>query len=236
MTRRRWIADRVTGNRAYLTGQNASHLARVLRARPGQQFDISADGEVRTGAIVSISPDQVEFELGEALPADSVPDVVVLLAIFKFDRMEWAMEKLTELGVAKMIPVIARRSETHLAAAAEKRVERWRKIVREAAQQSRRLAPPVIEAPLALKKAVQETAGSRLVLSEMEDELSLKPALAKCSPPITLAIGPEGGWTSEELELFQASGWISASLGNTILRAETAAIAATAIVMSELSN
>ena len=236
MTRRRWIADRVVGDRAWLTGANAAHLAKVLRAKEGQQFDIAAEGVLRGGTILSITPEQVEFELGSAVESDPLPEVSVLLSIFKFDRLEWAVEKLTELGASRIIPVVSRRTEPHLARAAEKRVERWRKIAHEASQQARRLRPPEISSPLPLKKAVQETSGCRIVLSEVEETVSLKSAVAQCRPPVTLAFGPEGGWTSEELDLFRETGWKSASLGSTILRTETAVIAAAAIVISALAE
>ena len=236
MMRRRWIADRIAGNRAWLTGSNAEHLARVLRAKPGQQFDIAAAGSLRTGTVISISPDQVEFELGEPVSSPPLPQISVFLSIFKFDRMEWAIEKLIELGTAAIFPVIARRTEAHLAKAAEKRVERWRKIAHEAAQQARRLKPPEIADPAPLKNAIRTVEASRIVLSEAEESVSLKLALREAKPPISLAFGPEGGWTSEELRLFQDSGWKAASLGNTILRAETAAIAAVAIGMAELGT
>ena len=233
MTRRRWIADRIGGNRAWLTGSNAEHLARVLRAKPGQQFDIAAAGLLRTGTVISISPDEVEFELGEPLSSPPLPQISVFLSIFKFDRMEWAIEKLTELGVATIFPLVARRTEAHLAKAAEKRVERWRKITHEAAQQARRIEPPQIASPRPLKSAIRSVEGARIVLSEVEESVSLKLALRESRPPISVALGPEGGWTSEELLLFQESGWKAASLGNTILRAETAAIVAVAVVMAE---
>ena len=233
MTRRRWIADRIAGNRAWLTGSNAEHLARVLRAKPGQQFDIAAEGSLRTGTVISISTDRVEFELGEPLSSPPLPQISVFLSIFKFDRMEWAIEKLTELGTAAIFPVIARRTEAHLAKAAEKRVERWRKITHEAAQQARRIEPPQIASPRPLKSAIRSVEGARIVLSEVEESVSLKLALGEARPPISVALGPEGGWTSEELQLFQESGWKAASLGNTILRAETAAIVAVAVVMAE---
>ena len=236
MTRRRWIADRVVGDRAWLTGTNAAHLAKVLRAKEGQQFDIAAEGVLRGGTIVSITPEQVEFALGAAVESDPVPEVFVMLSIFKFDRLEWAVEKLTELGASKIIPVVSRRTEPHLAKAAEKRVERWRKIAHEAAQQARRLQPPEISDPLPLKKTLQLTSGCRIVLSEAEESVSVKSAVALCRPPVTLAFGPEGGWTSEELDLFRETGWKSASLGSTILRAETAVIAAMAVAMSELTH
>jgi 16S rRNA (uracil1498-N3)-methyltransferase len=234
MTRRLWIADRVTENRAWLTGENAVHLARVLRARTGQQFDIAAEGLTRCGTIVSISDDQVEFELGPAVEGRRLPEVNVVISIYKFDRLEWAIEKLTELGVERIFPVIARRTEPHLAKAAEKRAERWRRIAHEAAQQSRRPAPPVITEPAALAKTIQSVAGSRIVLSEHEEDISLKSALEGCAAPVTLALGPEGGWTTEEAEAFHNAGWKAASLGSTILRAETAAIAAVAVTMAEV--
>ena len=162
--------------------------------------------------------------------------MTVALSIFKFDRMEWAIEKCTELGATRIVPVIARRTETHLASAASKRVDRWRRIALQAAEQSRRVSPPEISDPRKLKDAVALPGGLRIVLSESETRLMLKDVLQ--SHPdrsdIVLALGPEGGWADDELELFQEVGWISASLGNTILRAETAAIASLAVVLAEL--
>jgi len=234
MTRRRWIADEVSGSRAALVGTQAEHLARVLRARVGQEFDIAAERRVRRGRIISVTPERVEFELGEELPAFVLPDITLLLAIFKFDRMEWAIEKASELGVARIVPLIARRTDSHLASAAAKRVERWRRIAREAAQQSRRAAPPEITAPARLQDVIELAADRRLVLSEAEDEVSLKQAVSGVSGSLALAIGPEGGWTGEEEGGFREHGWIAASLGPTILRAETAAIAAVSIVVAEL--
>ncbi len=233
MTRRRWIADEVEGSRAALTGAHAAHLWRVLRASVGQEFDIAAGSEVRLGRIVAISDDRVEFELGNVVEVGrAVRPVKVALAVFKFDRFEWAVEKCTELGVSEILPVIARRTDAHLAAAAPKRVERWQRIAHEASQQSRREAPPTIAAPLKLKQYVaEEKAQRRILLAETEQQVFLRDLLSGESET-ALAIGPEGGWTEEEIVLFSASGWQSASLGRTILRAETAAIAALAIVAS----
>src|SRR5437588_8758221 len=239
MTRRRWIADEVSGNRAALTGSHAAHLARVLRARIGQEFDIASGSNIRRGRITSIDNDRVEFELGEHIPAVAVPNITLALAlsIFKFDRMEWAIEKCTELGVEQIIPVIAARTEAHLIVAAINRTERWQRIARQAAEQSRRSSPPQIFEPMRLKNAVSLPASKRIVLAESEQQVMLKDVLQSddASDDLILALGPEGGWAEEELELFRDQGWISASLGTSILRAETAAIAAVAVVISELT-
>ncbi len=177
MTRRRWIADRVEGDRAFLLGSNANHLFRVLRVKIGQEFDVAANGVLRFAKVVFASHDEVEFDLGAEVESAALPQVTVYLSIFKFDRLEWALEKLTELGVSQVVPMVAQRTEEHLAKAAAKRVERWRKIAREASQQARRIAPPEIAEPATLKKAIAEAQGSRIVLSEAEDRISLKSAL-----------------------------------------------------------
>ena len=148
MTRRRWIADEFSHDRAALTGAHAAHLSRTLRARVGQQFEVACGDRVRKATVISVSDDRVEFALGEDLTASEVVPVTLLLAIFKFDRMEWAIEKCTELNVTTIIPVVARRTEKHLALAADKRVERWRRIAREASEQSRRTSPPEIFDPI----------------------------------------------------------------------------------------
>jgi 16S rRNA (uracil1498-N3)-methyltransferase len=234
MTRRRFIADKIEGSRAILTGSHADHLVRVLRARVGQEFDIATGVSVRLGRIASLTNERVEFDLGEEVPAIASAGIVLLLAVFKFDRMEWAIEKCTELGVSVIVPVIARRTDAHLAAASAKRLERWQRITRQAAEQSRRAAPPEISAPIKFEAAAALTGALRIVLAESEQQTQLRDVLQspRSDGDILLAVGPEGGWTDEELQLFQNANWISASLGPTILRAETAAIAATAIVIS----
>ena len=218
-------------------GDHAAHLVRVLRARVGQEFDISADGVIRHGRVVSIADDRVEFELGLEIPATAAANLTLLLAVFKFDRMEWAIEKCTELGVCRIVPAIARRTDSHLAGAALKRVERWRRIALQASEQSRRTSPPEVSTPLSLQESLGACSGRRIVLSEVETEVLLRDALeSEPGAELALAVGPEGGWTEDELRAFSDTGWIFASLGSAILRAETAAIAATAILLSELQH
>ncbi|MDE1177628.1 MAG: RsmE family RNA methyltransferase [Edaphobacter sp.] len=244
MTRRRWIADTWTETTASLTGEQAEHLARVLRAEPGQIYDVVAGGFLHRAEIVSVRPSgsgqsaEVAFTLHEELESDSALPLHLLLAIFKFDHMEWAIEKATELGVARITPIIARRSEKHLAQAATKRAERWRRIALEASKQSRRTTIPDIADPQPLATALkEEVSAQRILLSETEQSMTLLSALQASTSQdasIALAIGPEGGWTAEEMALFTAQGWQHVTLGPRILRAETAAISAIAIVGSQL--
>ena len=233
MTRRRWIADETNGNTAALVGDHALHLTRVLRAEIGQEFDIATGTSVRRGTITSISDKRVEFALGLAQPIAPAPKLTLALAIFKFDRMEWAIEKCTELGVTRIIPIVAHRTDSHLAVAANKRRERWQRLAFQASEQSRRLAPPDIAAPSNLMELAGVT-GSRIVLAESENNMRLRDALQSGPSDLTLAIGPEGGWTTEELQWFRDTGWTAATLGDTILRAETAAIVATALALDAL--
>ncbi len=267
MTRRRWIADEFSDHRAALTGAHAAHLSRTLRARVGQQFEVACGDRVRRATITLVSNDRVEFTLGEEVAAPAIVPITLLLAIFKFDRMEWAIEKCTELNVTAIVPVLARRTEKHLATAAAKRVERWHRIAREAAEQSRRTSPPEIREPVKLKEALIQlhdaviptedsslsqiviptegfstngcgpSAGDLcIVLAENERGATLSEILHDQSEimSLVLAVGPEGGWTADELQLFEQARWIAASLGDTILRAETAAIAALAIARAEV--
>jgi 16S rRNA (uracil1498-N3)-methyltransferase len=236
MTCRRFIADEISGDRAALVGEHADHLARVLRARVGEDFDIATGTSVRRGQITSVRDGRVEFDLGEEVSAASLAEITLVLAVFKFDRMEWAIEKCTELGVSQIVPVIVRRTGSHLAAAAAKRLERWQRIALQASEQSRRASPPEISGPIKLAEALNLQAGLRIVLAESEERTLLRDVVMPHAPDggVALAIGPEGGWTEAELQSFRQAGWISVSLGNTILRAETAAMAAVAVVASAL--
>jgi 16S rRNA (uracil1498-N3)-methyltransferase len=246
MTQRRWIAEHWDEATATIVGGPAEHLARVLRAQPGVKADVVAGGRVFHAEVAAVTLDgeksEVRFNLVGELEADPALPITLVLALYKFDRMEWAIEKATELGVAAIAPVIARRTEKHLAQAAQKRAERWRRIAHESAQQARRSDIPVIHDPATLASRVRAASAKvRIVLAEQERSTTLRDAVAEAvdtakaeSPEFEIAIGPEGGWAPEEEALFDANGWRAVSLGPRILRAETAAIAALAIVASAL--
>ena len=231
--RRRFFVDAFDADRAVLTGEAAHHLGRVLRAEPGQLYELSDGTSVRLGKIEFSGRDRVEFSLLEPIPVYvSHIHKTLLLAVVKFDRFEWAIEKATELGVDRIVPLAAARSEKGLLNGVGKRVERWKKIVFEASQQSRRLRLPVIEEMATPKAAfTNKDAGLQVMLSEQAGAQPLRQVLqGQHVDRVMLAIGPEGGWTDAEFSDANDAGFREASLGNLILRTETAVTACFAAV------
>jgi 16S rRNA (uracil1498-N3)-methyltransferase len=211
-----------------MSGEDAHHLARVLRVEPGQQFEISDGGKVYLGEVAAVAKSEVRFRVVEELGGSpELPAVTLYVALIKFDRFEWMVEKATEIGVARIVPVEAARTEHGLLAAAGKRVERWRKIARESSQQSRRVAPPVVEDARKLVGLKAEGCGLRL--EEQPGAGLLLGALPDRREPVSLLIGPEGGWTDVERARLNDAAWLPVSLGTAILRAETAAIVASGV-------
>jgi 16S rRNA (uracil1498-N3)-methyltransferase len=231
--RRRFFVDAFDGGRAVLAGDAAHHLGKVLRAEPGQLYELSDGTSVWLGKIEFADKDQVEFSLLEPIPVRSSPlDKTLLLAVVRFDAFEWALEKATELGVNRIVPLAAARSEKGLLTAAGKRAERWQKILFESSQQSRRVRLPVLQPVMAPKNAfARSEAQLKIVLSERPNALPLKKMLAgRTSDAVALAVGPEGGWTDEEFSAARSAGFEEASLGILILRTETAVTACLAAV------
>jgi 16S rRNA (uracil1498-N3)-methyltransferase len=233
MARRRFFVDSLKNGVAELRGDEARHLTRVLRVEPGERFEISDNRAAYLAEITESRGDRVVFQIIEAIPTHEPPLRLTLLAsLFKFDHFEWMIEKATELGVDRIVPVEAARSEKGLFEASHKRADRWRRIAREASQQSRRTRMPEIGASLEFERALAEVSGFRCFLEEEE----ARPLLAALPQPraagdaAALLLGPEGGWTDSEREAARGAGWIPASLGPQILRAETAAAAALAIL------
>jgi 16S rRNA (uracil1498-N3)-methyltransferase len=228
--RRRFFVDEVRNGRAEILGDDARHLTRVLRVEAGQRFEISDNRNVYLAEIETARKEHVIFRTLEKMPTPAPASKIILLAaLFKFDRFEWMIEKATELGVSEIVPVESTRSERGLERAAHKRVERWRRIALESSQQSRRAFLPEVAEPLTFRDALEFEAAHRIALDEAADAPRL---IAPVADSIAILIGPEGGWTEEERADFIAADWTRASLGALILRAETAAIAALAIVGS----
>jgi 16S rRNA (uracil1498-N3)-methyltransferase len=233
LARRRFFVEQVQGERAELRGDEARRLARVLRAEPGQRYEISDNRSSWLGEIVEARPDRVVFRLLE--PLESVPlpvHVDLCAALVKFDRFEWMIEKATELGVDRVLPLETTRTEKGLLEASRKRSERWVRVAREASQQSRRVQAPQILPAARFSGRECEDATCRLFLEEAGAPplLRVLPRERSAADRVALAIGPEGGWTDEERRIAAAAGWLPVSLSPLVLRAETAAAAALAIV------
>ncbi len=242
MMRRRFFVEKFAGGRAELRGEAAEHLGRVLRAEPGQVYELTDGEQVWLGRVEKNARGRngaIEFALIEQIPArESALRIKLLLSVVKFDRMEWSLEKATELGVTEIVPLAAARSEKALILAATKRAERWRKILLESAQQSRRLRPPVLAETAKTEDAfAQADASVKMILSERADAKPLREILQGVSASeVCLAIGPEGGWTDGEFALAAKNQFREASLGREILRTETAVIAALAILRYALEK
>jgi 16S rRNA (uracil1498-N3)-methyltransferase len=230
LARRRFFVDRIRNHQAELTGYDARHLARVLRAEPGQRYEISDNQRAYLAEIDSVTSRSVTFRILELLPASPpAREIMLYAALIKFDRFEWLIEKATELGVTHIVPVNAERSEKGLAAAAARRMERWRKIARESSQQARRVRMPEIRATEAFLAATADPSPRRIFLEEEPGAPPILDAL-QADRAVAVLTGPEGGWTERERSLALDAGWQPVSLGPHILRAETAAIAALAIL------
>ena len=220
---------------AELRGDEARHLARVLRAEPGQLYEVSDNQAAYLAEIAEARPDLVVFRIREAVdsPVPPVP-IDLCAALFKFDRFEWMIEKATELGVERILPVEAVRSEKGLLEASRNRTPRWTRIVRESSQQSRRVRVPEILPAVRFDRCLRQEADYRYLLDE-----HAAPPLLRLLPPdrpapghVALLTGPEGGWTDTERQLAAAAGWEAASLSPLILRTETAAAAAIAVLVN----
>ena len=249
--RRRFFVEQFDSRSAALRGDAAEHLGRVLRAEPGQLYELSDGHSVWLARIERVAlskrgESRIEFALVEPLAArERSLQIDLLLSLVKFDRFEWCLEKATELGAREIIPLAAARTDKALIAAAEKRRSRWEKILAESAQQSRRLRPPSIGAAVSPEKAFSQcAAGAKIFLSERREALSIREVLGAVARPdasgslrvAAIAIGPEGGWTGEEIVAASAAGFVEVSLGENILRTETAVVATMAVVSFALGD
>lgn len=231
MARRRFFVDEIARGVASIDGDDAGHLTRVLRVERGQKYELSDGARVYLAEVTLAAKSRVEFQVIEEIAAEA-PAVRVHLypALIKFDRFELMIEKATELGVNSVTPVAAARSDKGLDQAAAKRLERWRRIGREASQQSRRVELPRFADSVRLAAALRDAPGARIVLEERPGAPALAAYLPAPAGDVSVFLGPEGGWTDAEREAFAGAGVAPVSLGPSILRAETAAIAALTVL------
>jgi 16S rRNA (uracil1498-N3)-methyltransferase len=237
--RRRFFVEKFDQDTAVIRGETAEHLGRVLRAETGQLYELS-DGSavwvarVENVALTKRGESRIDFALVESIEARELRlSLQLLIALVKFDRFEWCLEKATELGVNEIIPLAAARTDKALIDAAGKRRERWQRILVESAQQARRLKPTSLAEVVRPAHAFGAAkAGRKIILSERSDAPPIREIFqsADAINSAALAIGPEGGWMVEEFEAARQAGFAEASLGEYILRTETAVIAAASVI------
>src|SRR5579862_3298624 len=216
--RRRFFVQSFDDGRATLSGDAAHHLGRVLRAEPGQSYELSDGQAVWLARVERVGREAVEFELVEPVAVrEPRLHATLLLAIVKFERFEWALEKATELGAETVVPLAAERSEKTLVGAAATPSERWARILLESAQQARCLRPPVLR-PMASSAESSRAAGQsiKVLLSErnevpglrgvLQGEFDKQSVVDRDRVKLSMGVGPEGGWTEGEFAAAAAAG------------------------------
>lgn len=240
----------IQGQRAEIGGQIAHQIGRVLRLRPGDTIELlDNSGSLHVARIAEIGRDRVIAEVLEKRLPNTEPGVCVELyqALLKGQKMEWVLQKGTEIGVSRFVPVLSERCVSRPAAAEmEGRRERWQAIAREAAEQSGRAVLPEVAPMEGFEQACVSAAGADLAIMAWEEArgASLKDLLGQVrsrmdGPPganrarVSVLVGPEGGFSRREADAARAAGIQIAGLGPRILRAETAALVAATVLLWE---
>jgi len=214
-----------------VTGDEFHHSVRVVRVRAGEEVELfDRAGQAARGTVVSLDPQSAVIEAGEPLPSRESPLAVDLaMAIIQLEKFELVLQKATELGVRSIVPLETDRIELRRERYSGK-PERWNKIVFEAVKQSGRTAIPRLEPPTPFAEAMARP-GAKVVFDADEQPGTLEPPAA-----VTLFVGPEGGWSEEELRIAREAGCVFQRLGPRRLRAETAAIAAVTVISARFGD
>jgi 16S rRNA (uracil1498-N3)-methyltransferase len=219
----------------------ATHLLRVLRLQVGDVCVLfNGDGCDYSARIVAIDKSAVRVEVGSMQPLDNESSlrIALLQALARGDKMDWILQKATELGVNAIIPVMTERSEVKLdAERSGKRASHWRNVIVSACEQSGRATVPSIAMASSLEQALK-------VLPEESQRLVLAPTAARGLADIAvsrnrlqvIAVGPEGGWSARDIMLLAGTGFAEVRLGPRILRTETAGVAAIATLQSRFGD
>lgn len=236
-------------NRAVITGPDVKHISRVLRLPAGEVIGLSTgNGREFAARITEITNNEVICEIIAEKKVSPEPPVRVTLyqGIPKGEKMELVIQKNTELGVSRIIPVICERTVVRLdAEKAGHRRLRWQRVAEEAAKQSGRTIIPEVSAPVNWEEALEQVSPEVLALMPWEEELTdgirqvlhTKAKTAKgIKKEVAVFIGPEGGFSQREAKLARSRGVFPVSLGPRIMRTETAGIVAVAIILYELGD
>lgn len=242
----RFFVDRsqISGEVVTISGEDLKHIKNVLRLKAGEEVSI-CDGKENDYVAVIESIDSQEVLLSIVDSFKSKGEAPIKLKLYqglpKGDKMELIVQKCTELGVSEIVPMATKRAVVKLSDEKKisKKLERWQKIAEEAAKQSKRGRIPLVDRLVTLKEAVAELGEDELALMLYESEIenSLKKALREYDgKAVSVFVGPEGGFEESEAEMLEAAGAKVVSLGNRILRTETAGLAVAAVIMYELGD
>lgn len=230
----------ITENIATISGEEAQHISRVLRMKKGDKVTLcDGEGMFYEAVLSDFSDKTVTAEITSSRKAETEPyvQVTIFQGVPKNPKLETIIQKLTEIGAVRLVPMDTKRAVAKLDK--ENKVDRLRKIAREAAKQSKRGIVPEVLSPVSFKDAVKMAAEADLALIpyEEEKEMSLKKALVGKTPKtVSVMIGPEGGFDSEEIRLAMESGITSVTLGKRILRTETAPLTVCSAILYELGE
>ena len=239
--------DCISGDVVMLPAPVARQLARVLRSRPGDRIVVLDNSGCEYGVILDeVSPDRATGTVADRSLSEGEPATRITLyqAVLKADRFEFVLQKGTELGVSRFVPVLCARSVPRQRGKdwAASRLPRWHKITTEAAEQSRRGRLPALDRPMEFSAACEDVEGLALIPWELHEATGLRTALAQhiaegnIDSTVSVFIGPEGGFTDEEVALAISRGITPVTLGKRVLRAETAGIASVAAILYELGE
>lgn len=220
------------------------HMARVLRLGPGDRIIVAdPDSREAEATLVSASSERVTADIGPAIERPRRPCVVLAAGIARRERMEFTIQKATELGVTEIWPLASARCVVRLDEdRAGRRGDRWRRIAEEAAKQSQRSEVPVVREPMSVDALLVEAGRFDVVLVPWEEAASTAVGIgaaldaedATADASVLVVVGPEGGFETAEVDALQDAGARIVSLGSTVLRTETAAMVAVAITAYEL--
>lgn len=231
----------INGNRHIITGEDAKHISKVLRMRQGEKLTlVSPDKTQYTCEIFNITSDCVTVEVISEKKCENEPDVFVTLyqALPKSDKMDYIIQKCTELGISRIVPMISARCVSRPdVKSLSKKQDRWQKIALQAAMQSRRGIIPEVCPCVTFKEAAEQTKlnDKTIIFYEMGGD-SVSNILMNKVSSIGIFIGSEGGFEQSEVNLITSNGGVPATLGKRILRAETAPLVASSIIMYQTGN
>jgi 16S rRNA (uracil1498-N3)-methyltransferase len=227
----RLLVPGATPGEVRVTGPRAHKLVHVLRSQVGDTLEVfDGAGATFEATLVEVGAEAVLLTLGEARRAAAQRAIAVVQALPKGAKLEWMLEKATELGASAFWPVVSERTVVKLSGREPAKLARWQRVVDEAARQCGRAEVPVVHPPQALLPVARSLATTATVLVLDEEERAVRLSDPAAQGPLAVVVGPEGGLSRGEVAALASSGAVPVTLGAAVLRTETAALAALVVL------